>query len=160
MRNPPTDLSLVSKPSQLEPWQKETNPCSTPEANSGQSFPEGTHRSQICPRQTSDTPVPGNTGLFLLAASGFFLLPSSKAHRTQRGTCWPSTLLICNHSYNILHGRLTLFFNPMLSREVDRQFGTQLQRENPLATGDITEETVHSNTGPKPRNMDVTRISL
>ena len=160
VKNPPTDLSLVSKPSQLEPWQKETNPCSTPEANSGQSFPEGTHRSQICPRQTSDTPVPGNTGLFLLAASGFFLLPSSKAHRTQRGTCWPSTLLICSHSYNILHGRLTLFFNPVLSREVDGQFGTQLQGKNPLATGDITEETAHSNTGPKPKNTDVTRISL
>ena len=62
MKNSPTDLSLVSKPSQLEPWQKETNPCSTPDANSGQSFPEGTHSSQICPQQTSDAPVPTNTG--------------------------------------------------------------------------------------------------
>jgi len=40
----------------------------------------------------------------------------------------------------------------MLSREVDGQFGTQLQRKNPLATGDITEETVRIEIlGPSPR---------
>lgn len=160
MKNSPTDLPLVSKPSQLELWQKETNPCSTPDANSGESFPEGTNSSQICPKQMSNTLVPGNKGLFLLAASGFFLLPSSKAHHTQRGTCWPSTLLICNHSYNILQGQLTLFFNPVLSREVYVQFGTQLQRKDPRVTGYNGRDCAHSNTGPKTKNMDATRISL